>query len=79
MQCEVIFSHSVKLIGKLIQLKKGIARLGANLSNVQLQLSKTISEVLESKEDVEVILLLPYTYIKRGGEEAWERRVTLSV
>lgn len=54
MQSEVIFSHSVKLIGKLLQLQEKVPDLRAALSNLQLQISKSVADVLESEEDVEV-------------------------
>ncbi len=51
MQSEVMFSHSVKLLGKLLQLQEKIPSLRPNLSNLQLQISATVSEVLESNDD----------------------------
>lgn len=54
MQCEVIFSHSVKLTGKLLKLQDQVTQLRPCLSNFQLQLSKSIAQTLQSTEDVEV-------------------------
>jgi hypothetical protein len=54
MQGEVIFSHTVKLMGKLLQLQEEVPMLRPNLTNFQLQLSKSISDVLESQDDIEV-------------------------
>lgn len=54
MQSEVTFSHSVKLTAKLLQLQEKFPMLRPNLSNFQLQMSKSISDVLESENDVAV-------------------------
>lgn len=54
MQSEVIFSHSVKLLGKLLQLQGEIPSLRPNLTNLQLQISAKVTEVLELKEDIDV-------------------------
>lgn len=56
MQCEIIFSHSVKLIGKLLKLQDKVLPLRPCLSNLQLQLSRSVANTLESKEDVEVCM-----------------------
>ena len=55
MQREVLFSHCVKITGKLLMLQDDIPTLRPSLSNFQLQLSKNISDVLKSEDDVKVI------------------------
>ena len=54
MQSEVIISHSVKLMGKLLQLQETHPTLRPSLSKFQLHLSKRISAVLELTENKEV-------------------------
>ena len=58
MQSEVVFSHSVKLITKLVDLQQNMQEIRSGLSNFQLYISRIISKVLESEDDVEVHIFI---------------------
>ena len=53
-QSEVMCSTTVELIGSLLQQQAKYPVLKPHLSNLQLQISKKLSELLEGKEDEKV-------------------------
>ena len=71
MQTEVLFSNIVRILGSLLQLQTKCPSLQPHLSNLQLDISKKVSDTLEQEGDVEVRLSTsrPFkgTYVWLGG------------